>query len=106
MNLQTLLAPLLNVLSGFAVIGAVVLSIAVILGGLLVYRVGAANALAFFRREGKFVGGQFYESDVVRAAMVDLHQQKRRGVLLDREANEALRVYQFGEKPKRNRGGW
>jgi diphthamide biosynthesis methyltransferase len=106
MNIGTLLGPLVSALSGFAVIGAVLLGTALILAGLFVYRFGASTALAFFRGEGKMVNGEFFVNDVYSAAMQDLHSQKRKGVLLDAEANSALKEYQGFSRPKRNRSGW
>ena len=52
------------------------------------------------------VKGKFYDKDVYQAAMQDLHTQKRRGVLMDKEANDALRNYQgLGGGRSRNGGG-
>ena len=52
------------------------------------------------------VKGKFYDKDVYQSAMQDLHTQKRRGVLMDKEANDALRNYQgLGSGRSRNNSG-
>ena len=52
------------------------------------------------------VKGKFYDKDVYQSAMQDLHTQKRRGVLMDKEANDALRNYQgLGGGRSRNSSG-
>lgn len=93
MNVWT---PLLDVLAGFAALGAVVLAIGLILAGLAVHRLGASKVLAFFRGQGRFYGGNFYGNDVIRAAMVDVNNQRRAGVLLDSFSANELESYQGG----------
>lgn len=82
-----------------------ILAIAGALAALYVLYFGACLVLATLR--GKvYYGGRFWDTDVYRNALQDLHRQRRRGVLLDAESTRALRRYQGLDtrRPRRDNG--
>ena len=52
-------------------------------------------------RGKKFIAGKYWDYDVYESAMRDLYAQKRNGVLLDKESNDALKEYRFGSRRSR-----
>ena len=78
-NQPQMVLAIISVFAAFVVVSVVSLAVYMVL-----------NAV----RGRKMIGGQFWDKDVYASAMQELHSQKRRGVLLDAEANNALKDYQ------------
>ena len=90
LDLAPLVAPIVASVPGW------VIAVLSVFAALLVVVVVSAAALMVLGavRGQKMIGGRMWDKDVYESAMRDLHERKRRGELLDRSANDALRDYQ------------
>lgn len=96
--------PLLAIVGQLLVVVGAILAIAAVVASAYVAHFGAQTVLAALRGEGHIYKGKFYSADVWKSAMEDLHEQRRRGGLLDAEAIRALNHYQGIDKPRRRKG--